>query len=636
MTVFRTRKLYFKYILFLFTLLCFPILGYNQNTPPYQISALRQQLSEARMESKKIDISLDIVAYYSRLNPDSALYYSKSATKMALQLEDKTLVVKTRSVQAGIHIIRQEFDLAQELLEKNLLEKEVVDTDLVVTHHNFGNIYNYKQEFDTALSYYLKAADGYASLKDSLGQGKIQSNIGSIHSRLRNFEKAAFYLESAIANLGKSEALKMQVLTNLSIVYFETAQLDRAINTALEAETLAKKNQSPIFLGLIYSNLCNYYVEKEEYTTAITYGKKGMEAKQRFNQNTDVLVNNVGYAYLKTKAYNKAIEAFNTALGTAQGDLRATLLNNLRQAFEAKGNTKQALQYANAHRSLKDSLNEQQQQAKVVELTEQYESEKKQQQIDLLNTQNELSSTKLNAQRGYIWALAVSSILLLALAFVWYKGNRTTQYLKTATLKHRLLQTRLNPHFLFHALNSIQGYIYQNKKEESVGYLSSFSKLMRQILESSDQDFIPLADDISAMRDYLNLQQLNVSQDYKFQIKVAETLETDLLTIPPMFTQPFIENAILHGLKHVDEGVVDVSYAMVGELLQVRISDNGKGYAKNEVSPNQLTRSMGTGIIDERIENLKKLHNYYCSIVTTSTTAGTTVELKFPKRFRKM
>jgi len=103
-----------------------------------------------------------------------------------------------------------------------------------------------------------------------------------------------------------------------------------------------------------------------------------------------------------------------------------------------------------------------------------------------------------------------------------------------------------------------------------------------------------------------------------------------------MFTQPFIENAILHGLKHVDEGVVDVSYAMVGELLQVRISDNGKGYAKNAVSPNQLTRSMGTGIIDERIENLKKLHNYYCSIVTTSTTAGTTVELKFPKRFRKM
>ena len=515
-------------------------------------------------------------------------------------------------------------------------EKRVGEANLAETYQNFGNIYNYGQDYEKAVDYYLKASELYELKQDTIGLGKIFSNIGGINARLKNREKAIFYMNKALNYLTHDEPLKMQVLTNLSGIYFEEKKIDKAIRTALASEALAKKNNSPLFLGYIYSNLCNFYLEKGAYDTSIDYGLKGVAAKEAFQQNTDVLLNNLGYAYLQQNHYKTALTYFEKISPQAQKDLNILVYNNLSTTHEQLGNTKKALQYAKLYNQLKDSITSVSQQTKVAELTEKYKSEKKEQQISLLNAKNELNTTKLRQQNIYIWSLVLFSILFLALGLLWYRGYKTKQSLKTATIQHRLLQTQLNPHFLFHALNSIQGYIYQNKKEESTSYLSSFSKLMRTILESSDQDFILLTEDIAAMQDYLLLQQLNTSTSFSYEIIVDDNLDTDMLTIPPMLTQPYIENAVFHGIKEVANGDIRVQYSRKEGQLVVAIEDNGKGFTPHKTHANQLHKSMAMRIIADRVENLKKIHQYHCTIAIESTEKGTEVSLKFPLRYQKM
>jgi len=158
----------------------------------------------------------------------------------------------------------------------------------------------------------------------------------------------------------------------------------------------------------------------------------------------------------------------------------------------------------------------------------------------------------------------------------------TKQSLKTAQIQHKLLQTQLNPHFLFHALNSIQSFVFQNKKDESAGYLGSFSKLMRSILESSDQDFINVEEDAQALEAYLKLQKLNDINSFEYEIHIADDIQDSMMIIPPMFTQPYVENAILHGLKGVENGIVKVEYQQVQNDLQISITDNGIGMTKEQ------------------------------------------------------
>lgn len=189
---------------------------------------------------------------------------------------------------------------------------------------------------------------------------------------------------------------------------------------------------------------------------------------------------------------------------------------------------------------------------------------------------------------------------------------------------------------MFHSLNGIQNYIFQNKKEESAHYLHSFSKLMRVILESSDQDFITVEEDSEAIRSYLNLQQLNFNQKFRYEVIIDETIETQYQLIPPMFTQPFVENAILHGLKNMENGHVKIAYTKNNNDLKILISDNGKGIKKQSTNVNKFYRSMSTEILKQRIDTFKTTKKYSISYTINSSESGTEVVLYFPTRLKNI
>ena len=226
-------------------------------------------------------------------------------------------------------------------------------------------------------------------------------------------------------------------------------------------------------------------------------------------------------------------------------------------------------------------------------------------------------------------------IILSIGGFLWLRVRQKLRESKAkmanANLRQRFLRTQLNPHFFFHALSSIEGYIYANEREPAAQFLRNFSKLMRSILESSDQDFVTLEQDLDMLREYLTLQQLNSDFQFEYALNVSDELQGQGLKIPPMLIQPAVENAILHGALNTEQGTVNIECAPNGNRMQIRIADNGPGPSANQRDHNTLHRSMSTDIVKERIRNLKELHGIdILYSISAGKSSGTAVVFDLP------
>lgn len=598
-----------------------------------------QTLDELKLAIKKdtsvintINNTLKLSAVFSRSNIDSALFYAEEAIKISNNADEK-LLTKSLMHKGTFLSLKGNFIAGDSILTSNFA-RPTDSTTLGLSHINLANSYQIQKRFDEAITHYLKASEIFEAKENKIRLAQIYLNIGVLNARNKNLNKAIKYLNKASENANENEMLTLQIQINLSSVYVDKNNYSDGLKFSLLAEELAIKNQFKRGLGTIYTNLCKIYNNSDSLKNpkkGIDYGLQALRIKNEIGNIPafGITLNNIGQAYLEEKKYSNATRYLNDALDNSTGDLKAIVLNNLKTLHSKTGNNKLALEYSDRLIKYKDSLATSKQQERVTEIIERYESEKKQQQIDVLNIKNELQQSKLDGQRNLFIGLGLFSFLLLLLTYFWFNNKKTKQSLRQTSLQHKLLQTQLNPHFLFHSLNSIESFIHQNKKEESSSYLISYSKLMRSILESSDQDFISIEEDFNAIKGYVKLQKLNLKKEIQISFECEDNIEA--YKIPPMFIQPYVENSLLHGVSGVENGKVSIFYKNIDTNIQVIIADNGKGLTqkKNNI---ELHRSMSGEIINQRIQNLKKVHNYNVNIVTESNENGTKIILNFPKK----
>ncbi|MCK8519979.1 tetratricopeptide repeat protein [Aquimarina sp. D1M17] len=591
-----------------------------------------QGIGQLKGKEQKVEQKLKKSKELLQKNIDSSLYYSDEALALSKSLANDTLLAKSNLQKSSVLILKRNFSEADSLLQDNL-SKQLPKHIEGQTWHNLGTIQYYKQDFQKALDIYLKAAKVLEKAKNSKQLVNTYTNIGSINASLKNFKNAQLYLERALPLSDFNEILRLQILVNLSTIYKDQKLFKKYTRSVFEAEELAKKYQAKSILSVIYNNLATYYTEDvSDYDKALSYGKKAIALKKELNltQTLNVNYNNVGLAYLKKNEYRKAISYLDSAIPNAKGTLHVYVLNNLKESYEGLNDYKKAIYYADLKDSLKDSITEAQQREKVAELTEKFESEKKQQQIDILDTKNELQALTISQQRYALIIFAILALLFLVLGYLGFKSYKTKQQLNTVLLQQKLRKTQLNPHFLFNALQSIQNYIYQNEKEKSGAYLTSYSKLIRMILEKSEDNFVSVAEDKTALESYLKLQQLTHNDSFSYEIEVDSNIEEDFEMIPSLITQPFVENAILHGIKDIVDGKIRIKYYKNADMIYISISDNGKGFTTKTEESKRLHKSMSMGIIKEQLKNLgRSSKGFDGDIAINSSTSGTEVVLSF-------
>lgn len=167
-------------------------------------------------------------------------------------------------------------------------------------------------------------------------------------------------------------------------------------------------------------------------------------------------------------------------------------------------------------------------------------------------------------------------------------------------LQAKALQAQMNPHFIFNCLNSIQSYIMSNDRLAAMDYLSLFAKLIRQYLKASSQKEITLEDEINLLSSYLTIEQLRKNNNFEYNIKVESILDYSKIMIPPLLIQPFVENAIIHGLLNKPRnGRIDINFRLSEQKLLVEIRDNGSGIQNNFETKDE---SLGLKITSKRLE----------------------------------
>lgn len=240
-----------------------------------------------------------------------------------------------------------------------------------------------------------------------------------------------------------------------------------------------------------------------------------------------------------------------------------------------------------------------------------------------------------------IYLLSLLGVSSVAYIIIRTTKNRVELQKNLVESQLKLLRTQMNPHFLFNTLNSIVGYITEKNIWKATKYMSKFSQLVRNILESSKESFLPLGDEIKMLQDYIFLEKMRLGEKYTIQIKQKTTPISSLFYIPPMFIQPFIENAIIHGITPNGSGTILVTFEQYNDqTLKITIQDDGVGRKKSMQKPKNFNleakESIGIANVYDRISIINKTYkiNIQLSIHDlyhpTGEAKGTAVQILLP------
>jgi LPXTG-motif cell wall-anchored protein len=273
--------------------------------------------------------------------------------------------------------------------------------------------------------------------------------------------------------------------------------------------------------------------------------------------------------------------------------------------------------------------------------------------IEVVENEKKAALVKADVEKQILlrnYTIVVAGILVLSslLLFLFYKRKRDAEQkqketflsLQVSETEMKALRSQMNPHFIFNALQSIQTFLLSHKSEEANLYLLKFSKLMRAVLENSQYSEVPLKSDLQALELYMQLESIRLRHPFTYEFHIDKTVDIDSDFLPPLILQPFVENAIWHGLQHKSgAGHIDIFIAKQSNALHATVVDNGVGrnMSRQVAQPMLLKKeSLGMKLTEERLKILNEVKNFkaHFKIIDLFTKdnqpSGTRVELSLP------
>ena len=286
------------------------------------------------------------------------------------------------------------------------------------------------------------------------------------------------------------------------------------------------------------------------------------------------------------------------------------IYRDLYRHYQEKDDLRPAMRYLMAYTTAKDSLDKLTRNREAVEIQTRFETKRKDAEISALSQSNELKEFRLYQFTWFISGLAVLMVIIVLIAFLLHQHNKIKNSRQYLLLQQRLLRSQMNPHFIFNSLASVQNFIVRQDDTKASIYLSRFSELVRSILNNSLEEQITLEQEINTIENYLELQKVRFPQKFDFSLYVDDQLDVENTFIPPMLAQPFIENAIEHGIKHkTEKGHISVRFGQRNGGLELIIEDDGIGREKSDELRRQFDKdhkSLATSITQERIKVLNR------------------------------
>lgn len=524
--------------------------------------------------------------------------------------------------------------------------------NLVSTKILLGEYYYDNSNYNKALTELTEAEELADKINDISGLAKCQYNLGFLYYNQKNTKQALFHFEEAInfAQQSKDKLLLAKAYNAISFTYINLEELEKANTNSINALILFRELKQRNRMAQSYLNLARVNNQKNEFTAAIEYLDSAIaifeEGKNMAELNNAKLTK--AEIFFRKKDYRKAIEEAKKVEENPNVMLEQKLyaLNLLYQINKSMNKTSASLDYLEESKGIQDSLFQLERDKMSQSVFTEVEAKNR---LETLEKESKIKELQLEQSKYVTWALIGLSLLFLLVAlvsFLFYRQNKMKSEREkikleqeSIQLEQKLLRTQMNPHFIANSLAAIQGHIYKQDKEKSVTYLSKFAKLMRFILESSREKEVLLEKEIISLGNYLDLQKLLLEEKLNYDIIISEDLNLDEYKIPPMLIQPFVENAIVHGIELKSEpGKVSLTFEKKNENLKVIIEDDGLGRKKvNEMyeKRNSSHMSFSTNITNERIEKMNteskgNISSVTQDVVVNGKVCGTRVVLVLP------
>ncbi|SFR63613.1 histidine kinase [Maribacter stanieri] len=583
------------------------------------------------------------------------------------QLLDSAEEYKADDIERSIDLVAQSI---------SILGKRGRKKELARSLSKLGEIYQYHKQLDLAIDNYEDALENNKTIATSLLLARAY-NLTSRYSEtiyllnplleiksMPPYQSALLYELLGDANKGEGKDLVAIELYNRGLLIADKNQLTPKmidLNSKI-ADTYSLGNQ-PMEAEAYYDNsldlatqsapkralqekekVADFYNTKSRFNEEITMRKSSLEELKKLKSpNTGVKKLELGdtitsqrinykiaNAYISQDKYNEAIPFLEKSIVEAGSDddlvVQKDATRKLSEVYKVKGDFTKALDTYQNYVALVDSLyvRKEQEISRATRFNREIanaqnrltglekERELSQSKYDLALTEQELVQESNKRQQLVIYSLIFGLLLTLLAAFFFYRSNQQ-QKLANNLLALKSLRSQMNPHFIFNALNSVNNFISKSDERSANRYLSDFSTLMRSVLENSEEDFIPLEKELQQLELYIKLEHSRFEDKFDYRIDVDENVQVSKFQIPPMLLQPYIENAIWHGLRYRDEKgelLVTVKENSVDSII-ISITDNGIGRKKSAEIKTQNQRkqkSKGMGIIKKRVAILNDMY----------------------------
>jgi tetratricopeptide (TPR) repeat protein len=595
--------------------------AFNQSDPSrsldYGRKALHYSIKANNRRGEAMAYNMLGIAHYVGSGYDSARYHYDLALAVFTEIKDTLGIVHTLNNTGILLKSTGNYDasIRNYSLVLEIAEKKSQKDMMAYTLNNIAIVYYDWKHFEPALEHYRLALGHLRDLGDSTRMAALLNNIGELFRETGVFDSAYIYF---------NEALKISLTRNL-----------------------------PKTQANAYINLGDLKQIEKSYQDALVHYGKARETANSGMVLPALAISSVriGNVYLETGDFDKANQFITEGLSEANKLKDPKIMQEANLAaytlFYKSGNSSRALDHYIKYTQLKDSLFNLNSQKEIDRLRTEYETGKKENEIILLSRDKALQELEIERQKNLRMYTTLAALLIVVILYLLYTRYKQRQKLlkeqlerSRADIEQRLLRSQMNPHFLFNSLNTINGFIMSNNVDTASEFLTKFSKLVRHILEYSRKEMILLDEEVKTLRLYLELERMRFNNRFDFDIEVSGDLKTDELYVPPMLTQPFIENALIHGLFPKQEGgTVKIYFSADKAGIKVEIIDNGIGReAAGAMSRKQtdIHRSLGLQLTRERLALMdKNKENRYCFTFTDlydnkGTAAGTKVELLMP------
>jgi tetratricopeptide (TPR) repeat protein len=571
--------------------------------------------------------------------------YDETVQKM-LNLSEKTndLEYKAEAYnKIGIsNRYRGQNNVALEYFTKALaIISELNDTFRISnSHEHIGVVYKDLADYDKAIIHQMKSV----KIREKINHPRLVNNysaLAAVYQKLQDTINHFQYLNKAkiaISKNDKPDNFQMAIIHNEIAGYYNTLNdMDSALVNYKLVAYYSEKGNWKRGMAVGYGNMAEVYNVYGEVEKAIELHRKVLGISIEIDDCMGIAEE---YIYL-SNLYNEmgkvdsalilAEKSLQKADECGLGHEKLSAYEFISKIYESINKPDLALEYYKLFHVLNDSIYNLEKQNTVVEIETKYETEKKEQQIELLSAENKIKNQRIRL------GLAVISVLLLLVIMIFFLMRMRKKNAQVAQddLKQKLFRSQMNPHFIFNALGSIQNYMYKNETKKAAQFLGNFASLSRSILKYSSEESINLEKEIETLKNYLVLEKMRMKNAFVYEFIVDQDLETEFIDIPPMMIQPFIENAIKHGLKDTYEnGKISIEIIDKIDVLEVVIFDNGIGFNNSQQNKDGNHESMATKIFNERMKYLKKKNKNIPDLsiqnISEGENTGTKIHLFLP------